>query len=60
MSTNLSLHERFIQSEVIYNQKKDTNEFLEPVKMKLYGLLKQSKEGDCRMPMPPRIGRAHV
>jgi hypothetical protein len=25
----------------------------ETLKMKLYGLAKQAKEGDCRMPQPP-------
>lgn len=25
----------------------------ESLKMKLYGLAKQAKEGDCRMPQPP-------
>lgn len=26
----------------------------ESLKMKLYGLSKQVKEGDCKMPQPPR------
>lgn len=30
------------------------------LKMKLYGLAKQAKEGDCRMPMPPRYEIAFI
>jgi hypothetical protein len=69
MSVHLSLHERFSNAEVFYNARKDwiSQHFSEPklssvstqgnvsgTDMKLYGLYKQSKEGNCHMPMPPR------
>jgi acyl-CoA-binding protein len=48
----LSLHERFVNAEKIFQECKDR--VPENLTMKLYGLSKQAKEGDCRMPMPPR------
>jgi acyl-CoA-binding protein len=48
----LSLHERFTNAEKIFQECKDN--VPENLKMKLYGLSKQAKEGDCRMPQPPR------
>lgn len=49
---NLSLHERFANAERHLQDARDN--IPENLKMKLYGLSKQAKEGDCRMPMPPR------
>ena len=70
MTGHLSLHERFSNAEIFYNARKDwiSQHFSEPkhhsvstqgnvsstTDMKLYGLYKQSKEGNCHMPMPPR------
>lgn len=48
----LSLHERYVNAEVFYNANK--HRVPENLKYKIYGLSKQAKEGDCRMPMPPR------
>lgn len=48
----LSLHERFVNAEKILQEYQD--KIPDNLKMKLYGLNKQAKEGDCRMPMPPR------
>ena len=47
-----SLHERFNNAERILQECRDN--IPENLRMKLYGLSKQAKEGDCRMPMPPR------
>lgn len=49
---NQSLSERFTNAERILQECRDN--VPENLKMKLYGLSKQAKEGDCRMPMPPR------
>lgn len=49
---NQSLNERFTNAERILQECRDN--VPENLKMKLYGLSKQAKEGDCRMPMPPR------
>jgi len=67
MSGHLSLHERFSNAEVFYNVRKDwiSQQFsdtkltastgsIQAIDMKLYGLYKQAKEGNCHMPMPPR------
>lgn len=54
----LSLHERFMNAEKIFQECSD--QVPDNLKMKLYGLAKQAKEGDCRMPMPPRYEIAFI
>lgn len=46
------LKNQFVQAEVQVNEAKV--QVPESLKMKLYGLAKQAKEGDCKMPQPPR------
>jgi acyl-CoA-binding protein len=48
----LSLYERFLQAEK--NCEDSDQSIPENLKMRLYGLKKQAREGDCKMPMPPR------
>jgi acyl-CoA-binding protein len=45
------LKNQFLQSEQMVNENRV--QVPESLKMKLYGLGKQIKEGDCRMPQPP-------
>jgi hypothetical protein len=49
--TMLSLHEKFVLAEKSLNE--STANIPDNLRLKLYGLSKQAKEGDCRMPMPP-------
>lgn len=45
------LKAQFLQAEKQVSEGKA--QIPETLKMKLYGLAKQAKEGDCRMPQPP-------
>ncbi len=45
------LKNQFLHSESLVNDNRV--QVPESFKMKLYGLAKQIKEGDCRMPQPP-------
>jgi len=46
------LKTKFFNAEKLVNESRV--QVPESLKMKLYGLSKQAKEGDCRMPQPPR------
>ncbi len=45
------LKSKFLNAESLVNDNKV--QVPETIKMKLYGLGKQIKEGDCKMPQPP-------
>lgn len=47
-----TLKDKFLEAEGFLSQAK--LQMPETVKLKLYGLSKQIKEGDCKMPQPPR------
>jgi hypothetical protein len=47
-----SLKEKFLEAEGFLSQSKI--QMSETIKLRLYGLTKQIKEGDCKMPQPPR------
>jgi acyl-CoA-binding protein len=47
-----SLKEKFLEAEGYLAQSKV--QMSETIKLRLYGLTKQIKEGDCKMPQPPR------
>lgn len=47
-----TLKDRFLEAEGFLSANKI--QMTEALKLKLYGLSKQIKEGDCKMPQPPR------
>ena len=49
MSSNMKA--QFLQAEA--KMQANPTELAPVKKMRLYGLVKQVKEGDCKMPMPP-------
>jgi acyl-CoA-binding protein len=52
MAQQQDLKNQFLQAETLVNDSKV--QVPESLKMKLYGLAKQAKEGDCKMPQPPQ------
>lgn len=53
-----SLKDKYLSAESYFNVHRE--EVSESLKLKLYGLSKQAKEGDCRMPEPPRYHTHHL
>lgn len=47
-----NLKDKFLDAEGFLAQNKI--QMSETAKLRLYGLTKQIKEGDCKMPQPPR------